>query len=86
MTCAIQRPACLLIARLAAVTSLKISGKVTLRGKRRLTANSVHMGSAFLPGSLPPNLFYGSGKLSVTTWKCVGISRGMILYTLFDYH
>ncbi|AUJ62083.1 hypothetical protein B6257_16615 [Bacillus velezensis] len=37
MTCAIQRPACLLIARLAAVISLKISGKVTLRGKRRLT-------------------------------------------------
>lgn len=37
MTCAIQHPAFLLIARLAAVTSLKISGKVTLRGKRRLT-------------------------------------------------
>ena len=35
----------LLIACLAAFTSLKISGKVTLRGKRRLTADSVHMGA-----------------------------------------
>ncbi|ODB73149.1 hypothetical protein A7310_04075 [Bacillus velezensis] len=39
-----------------------------------------------MPGSLPsPDLFLREWKiLSVTTWKCVGISRGMILYNLFD--
>ncbi|PLT52072.1 hypothetical protein BVY13_01870 [Bacillus amyloliquefaciens] len=63
MTCAIQRPACLLIACLAAVISLKFSGKITLRGKRRLTADSVHM---------------GAGNFLSHYMGMRGISRGMI--------
>ncbi|AOU00713.1 hypothetical protein A2I97_06385 [Bacillus velezensis] len=70
---------------LAAVTSLKISGKVTLRGKRRLTGIqfiwAVRFAGIF---AITESVLWEREILSVTTWKCVGISRGMILYNLFD--
>ncbi|MCK6099250.1 hypothetical protein KZX54_02720 [Bacillus velezensis] len=36
--------------------------------------------------SITGSVFMGAGILSGITWECVGISRGMILYNLFDYH